>query len=336
MFTARSLTFLLGPLFSKKSWLALDLGVCLAAGIRWPGADTPSPILWERASQPQAGAGEGLPTFHIDEAHGRSETSRRLVGIMDYRRASRDLPFHISCFPSHVLTDPKHIAAISQEALSYNADLVVIDQPYGLDLGYGASLHLLLPLASSLQALTHSTNAAVLILLQTRTRPQRAAIAKALSALGVDHVLGLDFYPTDMPKATPYNKFLPRYRSGYLHLRTLASVGGGQFPVYARIHASDHAFSLAAIDRIPNLQTLKLSTFQTTFGPAGLALLRFLLAKGSANTRELMFGVAASVPTRIRTLVHQLSREGYIHCIKHGGAGHPAVYALTSSGKSLI
>ncbi|MEX1247126.1 MAG: AAA family ATPase [Anaerolineales bacterium] len=333
MFTARSLTFLLGPLFSKKSWLALDLGVCLAAGLRWPSTSLPpSPA----SGRGVGGEGQPLPVLHIDESHGLSETSRRLSAIKLAHRTPPNIPFHCSSFPGYNLTHPGDILAIAQNALSLNAGLVVIDQPYGLDLGSGASLHILQPLVSSLRALAHSTNTAVLILLQTRTRSQRSALGKALSALGVDHVLSLDFYPTDMPKATPYNKLLPRYRSGYLHLRTLASVGGGQFSVFAKIHASDHAFSLTAVDRIPNLQSLKLSTFQTGLGPAGLALLRFLLAKGSANTRELMFGVTSSVPTRIRTLVHQLSREGYIHCIKPGGAGRPAVYALTSSGKSLI
>lgn len=37
MFTDRSLTFLLGPAYSKKSLLALDLGVCLATGYGWLG-----------------------------------------------------------------------------------------------------------------------------------------------------------------------------------------------------------------------------------------------------------------------------------------------------------
>jgi hypothetical protein len=36
LFACPSVNFLLGPLFSKKTWLALDLAVSLAAGNRWP------------------------------------------------------------------------------------------------------------------------------------------------------------------------------------------------------------------------------------------------------------------------------------------------------------
>jgi len=44
MFSNQSLSFLLGPLFSKKSWLALDLGVCIAAGISWLGTPASKPL----------------------------------------------------------------------------------------------------------------------------------------------------------------------------------------------------------------------------------------------------------------------------------------------------
>lgn len=325
MFSARSLTFLLGPLFSKKSWLALDLGVCLAAGIRWPGADSPSP-----ASGWEAGV------LHIDEAHGNSETSRRLSAILEFRRISHDIPFHFSSFPGYSITDSYDLASLSRQGLSHNAGLVVIDQPYGLDLGRLVSFPVLQPLVSSLRSIAESTNAAILVLLQTQTRSQRSSLAKILSALGVDQVLGLDFYPTDTPKATPFNKLLPRYRSGYLHLMTLASVSSDQLSMHAKLHASDHAFSLTLVDHIPDLQTLKLSTFQPALGPAGYEILSLLQAKGSASTRQLIEGTSSASPGRVVNLIKELSKYSFICRTQPGGKGVPTNYALKPAGSSLI
>jgi hypothetical protein len=359
MFTARSLTFILGPILSKKSWLALDLGVCVASGIGWQGNRLPQ-----------------TPTLHIDEAHGRSETSRRLSAVMGYHNTARDIPFRYSSFPGYVLTDPNDIAAITQQALSFNAGFVVIDQPFGLELptssasrGERASsfpfsnasvfsrrngspaplLPCISPLVSSLRSIAESTNATILVLLQTQTRSQRTSLAKALTALGADQVLGLDFYPTGDPKATPYTKYLPRLRSGYLHLRTLASAISplGSIPQVAsflrslvnyqfKIYTSEALFSLTPVSQIPNRHALHLSTYQAHLGRAGSAVLHFLDAKGLASSRDLMSGVTAAVPSRVRTVVHQLAREGYIVCTKRGGAHHPAIYALTPMGRSVL
>ena len=324
MFTNRCLTFFLGPLFSKKTWLALDFGVCTAAGISWLG---------NRCVQ--------TPVFYIDEAHGLSEISRRLSAVMFAHRTPPNIPFHYSSFPGYDLTDPNDLAAISQNALSLNAQgtscpLIVIDQPYGLHLGYGSSISVLQPIASSLQSLAVSSNAAIIVLLQTRTRSQRSALATALNALGANQVLGLDFYPTDMPKATPWNKLLPRYRTGYLHLRTLASASDIQVSMLAKIHATDAAFSLTAIDHIPNLQTLKLSTFQTVLGPSGFEILNFLLAKGSASTRQLIDGTNSTSPGRALNLIKELSKYGYIRRTQPGGKGIPTNYAITPAGSSLL
>ncbi len=75
---------------------------------------------------------------------------------------------------------------------------------------------------TNLRRLAESLNAAILVLLHTRTCQARSSLASALSALCADHVLALDFFPTDRPrKATPFNKLVPRNQSGYLHLRTL-------------------------------------------------------------------------------------------------------------------
>jgi hypothetical protein len=173
-------------------------------------------------------------------------------------------------------------------------------------------------------------------LLQTRTRSQRAALAATLTAFGAHHVLGLDFYPTDIPKATPYNKLLPRYRSGYLHLRTLASLTDDQVSIQAQIHASDRAFSLTAVGRIPNLQTLRLSTFQTVLGPAGFELLSWLQAKGPASARQLIAAITSASPSRVVDLVKELTKGGYIGRTHPGGKGVPTNYALRPAGLSLL
>lgn len=354
MFTAPSLTFLLGPLFSKKSWLALDLGLCTAAGHHWQsqfpflkglardGVSLPS---LPRA-EPLQKQGEGVGVLYIDEVHGFPETKRRLAAIMDYRRFSPDLPFHFASSPRYRLAAPYDIAALTHQASHYNVRLLIIDQPYGfrqLDVGRGTSLHVgrgtsftsFRSLVSLLLELSRSANAAVLVLLQTRTRAQRSRLATALTSLGADHVLGLDFFPTDMPKATRYNKLLPRYRSGYLHLRTLASLTAEQLCAQAQIVATDRAFSLTPIERIPNLQTLKLSNFQPVLGPAGFEILA-LLAKSPASARQLIAASASESPGRVINLIKELTKDGYIGRTQPGGKGTRTNYALQPAGLSLI
>lgn len=344
MFTRPSLTFLLGPLFSKKSWLALDLGVSTAAGHRWPetlSAQAPFPF-----SRGRDGDGVGLPVLYIDEIHGFPETSRRLANIIRYRHVSRDLPFHFTSTPGGDLTSSTDLAALTQQARSYTPGIIVIDH-FGrldvgpgtsstsrhLDVGPGTSFH---PLVSSLLALAHSTNAAVLLLLETHTRSQRSKLAATLTALGAHHVLGLDFYPTDLPKATPYNKLLPRYRSGYIHLSTLASLKSERVFIQAKIHASDRSYSLTAVDRIPNLQTLRLSTFQTVLGPAGFHILSLLQAKGSASSHQLIAATTSASRGRVVNLIKELSKSGFISRTQPGGKGVPTSYTLSPAGLSLI
>jgi len=72
LFVCPSVNFLLGPLFSKKTWLGIDLAVSLAASGRWlcDGDST-------RRVHPQRRRIYGVPTRLASE-HG---TSRFLLGV---------------------------------------------------------------------------------------------------------------------------------------------------------------------------------------------------------------------------------------------------------------
>lgn len=353
-FERPSVNFLLGPFLSKKTWLALDLAVSLASGSRWPeetaenvmtAADIMrafSPMQPGNPSPPK-GLSYGLPALFIDEYHGLDELSRRIRTLFQARHLPPNIPLHYMSLPLYNLTNPQDTAALEAQARSLGAGLIVFDQPYclpHLDVGRGTSFLSLHPLMSSLQALAASLNAAVLVLLNVPTRRARSSFASALSALGVDHILALDFFPTDRPdKATPDNKLLDRCQSGYLHLRTITHGDLCQLSTvscHLKIRATDHHYSLSLTSGPPDPSTSRLTNFQPPLGPASLAVLRYLAAAGSASTRVLMENVTAAVPTRVRTLIHELARDGYIICTKRGGAHHPATYALTPSGRSML
>lgn len=313
LFTRPSLNFLLGPLWSKKTWVALDLAVSCALGRDgWLGLGYTQAVL--RASRlcergKPSLRGESVPVLYVDEDSSLAYFQSRLRRVLLAHRAIPGTPVHFISRPRYDFARPQDVADLAADSKAVGACLVVIDMPInfalhndGLDpLAHHRALTGLLDLAEA-------AHAAVLVIQHTQKR--RSTLATALVSAGAAHVLAVD---CDFDQPT-------------IHLRTLASCGLDAISITAQAWIGRDSFFLSPSSVKPS----------SSLGPAGHELLRYLARFGRASTRDLMLNLISAVPTRVRTLIHELVRDGFIHCTQRGASGHPAVYALTPAGSRLI
>ena len=302
LFRSPSVNFILSTLGSKKTWLALDLAVSVTNGCGWLGYQGPA-----------------TPVLYLDEELGPSELGRRLRSVLLAHRADPKTPIHFSSMARYDFSDSNDVDQLAGQARSVGAGLIVIDVPINFSrLLARDDLHAYRSTLSNLGCLAASTNAAVLVLLHTRRR--RTALGAALATLGVDHVMAVD---------APYGE-------SWVHLRTLAARNLALISITAEIHIRQPRRGKIMGDS--EFLTLSPSSARPSppLGKAGLAILGYLSLEGETNTAELMAKVTMAVPSRIRTLIHELGRDGYMRCTKRGGPGSPAVYAITPAGSCLI
>lgn len=188
IFPHRSLNVLLGPLGSKKTSLALDLAISVAAGSSWLGSSNPE-----------------SPTLFVDKGLGDRELHRRVRYQLTARRAAASLPFYFySNFKP--LTNSQEVADLYRQAQVLNLGLVVIDSPLFLSLYLDRhKLHTFRTVLENLHSLVSAANLSILLIHDLSRH--RTDLAQPLLDMGVDQVLWAQ---------CPSNGSL-------VHLRTLAS-----------------------------------------------------------------------------------------------------------------
>jgi hypothetical protein len=188
LFARPSLNVILGPLGSKKTWLALDLAASVASGRGWLGFRGPQ-----------------SPSLFVDKALGASALQHRVRSLLSARGSSINFPFYFySNFTP--LTDPQEYDFLLSQSRVLNLGLIVIDSLFFLSLHLNRhKLHALFPILENLRNLALAANAAVLLIHDLSKH--RTDLAAPLLDMGVDHVLA-----TESLEQNPV-----------IHLRTLAS-----------------------------------------------------------------------------------------------------------------
>jgi hypothetical protein len=209
------LNVFLGPLSSKKTWLALDLAVSVALGRGWLGLSGPP-----------------APALFIDEESGPLSLWDRLPRVLAAHRAPPDTPFHFATGCRYDLADPRDTAALAQTARSLGAGLIIIDAPFNfrLDLDRNKLLSHHRALLNA-RHLAQDADAAMLILLHTKKR--RTPLGSALASFGLDHVLAVD---------SPYGQ-------PYIHLRTISSKGYD--PISIKAEARKGSSTISPSSQLP-------------------------------------------------------------------------------------
>lgn len=318
LFTRPSLNFLLGPLGSKKTWLALDLAISAAMGADWFGYQiiasekeevygrkdrTPFPLVRGRA-----GDGVCLPALYIDEDTGQHEFFRRMRSVLIAHHATLYTPIHFGSGHHYDLANLHDLKSIVDLALSVTAGFIVIDMPINFDLYFTRqSIHSQNSVLANLLKFAHQLNAAVLVTLHTRKR--RTNLGSALVSAGVSHVLAVD----------------STFDDPYIHLRTIASAGLDPISIAAKTHISRDFFDIVPTSREPI----------SPIGAIGRRVLHHLALFGDSTSADLKTFIPRAAPTRITSVIYELNKDGYIRRVDSAGKGSAATYAITPAGRLL-
>ena len=153
-----SLTVLVGDPGSKKTYLAIDLAVCVALGKPWLEHSTiqrsspPEPAPSQTLAQQGEGVGVALgqpwlgrsvnqcPVLLIDEETGLQQLWSRLNSSLHAHQAGWDTPLHYISLGGYDLRDPKDAEELTHRALQIDARLIVIDALVGVMSGDENSL----------------------------------------------------------------------------------------------------------------------------------------------------------------------------------------------------
>lgn len=243
------------------------------------------------------------PSLFIDYEQGEATLWRYVRSVVLSATVSKATPFY---FAHHPELD---LQAVALTAVEKQLGFIVLDSPFGYtpirtvsDVSkQTASLLALNDLAQQLQA-------TFVILLHTHKR--RTSIGSALLAAGAHHVLAVD-----APFGQPF-----------VHLRTINALPG---IVLLSIRARG-PFTPYKSPRHPG-QYPPVSPI----GPAGRQLLHYLTTHGISSTVQLQQN-SISTPFRVRNLIKELVKDGYIRRATFGGRGTPASYELTPAGSGLL
>ncbi len=255
------------------------------------------------ASHWQGLALPATPSLFIDYEQGEAILWRRVRSTLSSAKASETTPFY---FTYHSELDLQALVDIAREN---QLGFIVLDSPFGITpfksaadvLARMASLRALNDVAVQLQA-------TLVVLLHTHKR--RTSIGSALLAAGVHHVLTVD---------APFGQPL-------VHLRTINALPG----ITPLSITASVPFTPYKLPRHPG-QVPPVSPI----GPAGRHLLQHLTTYGISSTADLQRS-SASTPARVRNLIKELVKDGYIRRASFGGRGTPASYQVTPAGSGIL
>ncbi len=322
LLTRPSLNLLVGPPGSLKTWAALDLAVAVAAGQPWLGRKTTfSDMHGQTPNEPApcqtpAQQEEGVGAIFLDEETGLSRLWGRVHAVLHGRAAGHGLPFYYVSLGGYDLRQPEDIDHLIQRALTFEAQLVVIDTLAGvLRGGDENSLLSIQPLLYNLRRLAEHCRAAVLLVHHTN-RSGSFRGSSSISA-GVDLMLSIQ---------SP--------EEGHIHFETLKArhAAPPSFAAQAHFEQSEGGLlrvHLTAAEEKPQPEK------PITLTPAGLQILQRIAHIRRSTTEDLLHYVQAAAPT-VRQNIHNLIAAGYIIRTDGGARGARAEYELTKKGEEIV
>ncbi|MEX2160685.1 MAG: AAA family ATPase [Anaerolineales bacterium] len=150
LFVRPSLNLLVGDPGAKKTYLAIDLAVCVATGKPWLGHPVkPCPVLF------------------IDEESGLYQIWGRLNAAFRAHQVQSDAPFSYVSLGGYDLRNPRDADALTERAQSLNAGLIVIDALANLMRSSENNLASVQPVLFNLRRLADYCRAAVVVIHHT-------------------------------------------------------------------------------------------------------------------------------------------------------------------------
>ncbi len=302
LFTRPSLNLIVGNPGTKKTYLTLDLAVCVALGKPWLG----------RQTQP-------LPVMIVDEETGLPRLWARLHGVLHAHHAPPETPLHFASLGAYDLRQRKEAIYLTQEAQSLGAGLIIIDALVDV-LGGGDenSVPSIQPVLLNLRWLSEAAQAAVIVIHHTN----KSGIFRGSSSISaaVDLMLAVR----------------SAAGSSLIHFEPLKARTSMPLPFSAHAHFQNAApgiperFWLTPTDEQPA------ATPARGLGLAATAILNYVAANNDATTSQLMTQLDAGAPATIRSVLYQLTTSGLLTRSDDGPRGKTAQYRLSDKGRAYL
>jgi hypothetical protein len=299
MLARPSLTMLVGNPGTKKTYLAIDLAVCVALGKPWLGR----PV------------NQG-PVLFIDEETGLHQLWARFNSALKAHNSGWGLPLGFVSLGGYNLRDEAEADVLIHRALSIDARFIVIDALANLMRGAGESnLATIQPVLFNLRRMAEYCNAAVLVIHHTN----RHGLFRGSSAISaaVDLMLSIESEPAD----------------SLVTLRTLKARFVAPPPFCARANFTSAAdgskrFQLTASTEIPSPQTVV--PLPDDRQNSAIAIMDFLLHNPASTRQAITAHIVGFSPTTIRSVLHKLKHSGLIKRTNGSRRGKEAIYELSN------
>ena len=147
LFARPSLNILVGDPGSKKTFLAIDLAVCVALGQPWLGRPT-----------------IGAPVIFVDEESGAPRFHALLNGSLRAHGGTDACPIHYFCLPQYDLRGSADCVEVLGNAQSAGAGLIIIDALSNVLRGGNENTTTsVIPILNNLRLLSEMANCAILL-----------------------------------------------------------------------------------------------------------------------------------------------------------------------------
>lgn len=288
---APSLSLLVGDPGTKKTFLAIDLAVCIASGKDWLGRKT-----------------QQSSAMLVDEETGLHQLWPRLNSCLRAHEAAYSTPLYFCSLGGYDLRSDADSKYLTDRALSFGAKLIVFDPLTGIMRGGDENnVTSMQPVVLNLRRMAEYCQAAVL-LIHHNNRGGAFRGSSALSA-GMDLMLSIESEPLD----------------SLLQLRTLKSRHQAPPSFCAEAHfepnGSEPRFWLTPAE-------CRSSSPEREFRGVLADILDYLSQNGEATTPELVSQLSDNSPGTVRNAVHHLLTAGRIQRVNGTQRGTTAVFKL--------
>ncbi len=288
LFSAGSVSLVVGEGGSKKTWSMLDLAVCVATGNKWLNFVT-----------------KQAPVLLIDEESGPHRLARRLGDVMRGHEAAANTPIRFICMAGfNYLKEQKHLDALQWEILCNRAGLVVVDALADVMIGGDENaVKDVQPVFHGLRAVADATGAAIVVI----HHANKGGGYRGSSAMhgAVDLMLMVD----SEPESSDTDFKCEKARDVEPHRFT------------ATAHFEDDLFCLTPAIYDPAKERDK-------FNEAELYVFDYLTKKGDSRNKDIAQSTDLFSINKIRNAVNSLMKKNEVERKDSGSSGAEAVYGL--------
>ncbi len=297
LFSTGTVSIVMGDPGSKKTYVMIDLAVCLALGKPWLGFET-----------------KQVPVLLIDEESGVRRTNRRLGDIMRGHFASGNIPLqYISLarfnFRLNGTTSSTDLAMLEEKIRETNAKFVIIDAL--ADIMPGADENTVKdvqPIFMGLRQVADATGSAIVVIHHSNRSGGYRGSSAILGALDL-------LLKVESKKESPN-----------IDLKVEKNRDDKPVNFAAIAHFENDKFFL----------TSSQSTTKQELGKPQKYVLKYLQNNGASLLADITSHADSCAEKSARQAVYELADQGLVSRVDLGGTGVKATYDLTERGKQKV